>query len=325
LQERRRTANFKIVIPNKNIDAVYLLKVNGIFIFGKWFVVVKKNRLFMPLNRLLKIAAIACWVFLIASCTTVNQNEVGIKRSQGKLRENVLGSGMYGVGLFTRVIKVPVSTVNLSINADLPTQEGLTVLTEMSILYRLKKDSIPMVLKTVGENYEDVVVLPVFRSVVRDVSARFMAKDLHTSERAKIEKVIKEEMDRNLSPKGIVVESVLLKSVKLPAELSMAIEQKLRAEQESFRMQFVLDRERQEAERKQIEAKGIRDAQKIISEGLNPLLISWRSIEAFKELAKSNNAKVIITDGRSPMLVQTDDKTEVKKEETAPAVPVRKN
>lgn len=248
------------------------------------------------------------WVILAAACVTVQQNEVGIRRVGGKLRENTLPSGMYGHGPFTRIIKVPVSTVNLAINADLPTQEGLTVHTEMSILYRIKKDSVNMVLKTVGENYENVYVLPVFRSVVRDVSARFMAKDLHTSERAKIERVIKEEMDRNLAGKGILIENVLLKSVKLPNELSVAIEQKLRAEQEAFRMQFVLDREKQEAERKKIEAAGIRDAQKIISEGLNPLLLNWKSIEAFKELSKSNNAKVIITDGKSPMLIQPEEK-----------------
>jgi len=245
---------------------------------------------------------------LFSSCVTVNQTEIGVRRKQGRLQDNTLGSGMYSVGMFTRIIKVPTSTVNLPIIADLPTQEGLTVNTEMSILYQLKTSSIPALLKSVGEDYENVVILPVFRSVVRDVSSRFMAKDLHTSERAKIEKVIKEEMDKYLSQRGVIIEAVLLKSVKLPAELSSAIEQKLRAEQEAFRMQFVLDREKQEAERKKIEAAGIRDAQKIISEGLNPLLISWRSIEAFKELSKSNNTKIIVTDGRTPLLVQGDDK-----------------
>lgn len=185
-----------------------------------------------------------------------------------------------------------------------------------------------------GEAYERVLILPVFRSVVRDVSARFMAKDLHTSERSKIEQVIKTDMDKYLAPKGINVEAVLLKSVKLPKELSTAIEEKLRAEQEAFRMQYVLDRERKEAERRKIEAAGIRDAQLIISEGLNPLLISWKSIEAFRELAKSNNAKIIITDGKAPMLINTDevaknnknDQTdENKKRETAAKTEPKKN
>lgn len=265
---------------------------------------------------------LCAFIITFTSCVTVNQTEVGVKRKAGKLQEKILGSGMYSTGLFTRIIKVPTSTVNLAIHADLPTQEGLTVQTEMSILYNLNQQQIPSLLKNVGEDYEKVMILPVFRSVVRDVSARFMAKDLHTSERSKIEQVIKGDMDKYLGPKGINVEAVLLKSVKLPAELSTAIEEKLRAEQEAFRMQYVLDKERQEAERKKIEATGIRDAQKIISEGLNPLLISWRSIEAFKELSKSNNAKVIITDGKAPLLVQMNDQVQDNgKEETKENAP----
>lgn len=238
------------------------------------------------------------------SCAIVRQNEMGVKRRNGVVNENTKQPGMYFVGPFSRMIIIPVSTINLQINADLPTKEGLTVLSEMSILYRIDQAKAIDILKNVGENYENVVIQPVFRSVVRDVSARFMAKDLHTAERATIEKTIQQDMDKYLAKRGIIIEGVLLKSVKLPKELTMAIEERLRAEQEAFRMQFVLDREKQEAERKKLEAEGIRNAQAIISEGLNPLLIQWRSIEAFKELSKSNNSKIIITDGRSPMLIQ---------------------
>ncbi|QGW29197.1 prohibitin family protein [Phnomibacter ginsenosidimutans] len=242
----------------------------------------------------------------LSSCVTVKQNEVGVKRRTGTIEDKVRSSGMYTVGPWSSIIKVPISTINLATNADLPTKEGLTVQSEMSILYRIDRAKIPDLLRNVGENYEEVVISPVFRSVVRDVSARFNAKDLHTAERANIEKTMQADMAKYLEPRGIIVEGVLLKSVKLPKELTMAIEERLRAEQEAFRMQFVLDREKQEAERKKLEAAGIRDAQKIISEGLNPLLIQWRAIEAFKELSKSNNAKVIITDGKSPFLMQAD-------------------
>ena len=252
-----------------------------------------------------------------SSCVVVNPTEVGVKQVGGKLRDNTIKNGMYVVGPFTRIIKVPTNTINLAITADLPTKEGLTVISEMSIFYAVQEAKIPEVLRTVGENYQNVVVLPVFRSVVRDVSARFMAKDLHTAERSVIEQTIKSEMEKYLTPKGFIVEAVLLKSIKLPTELTDAIEQKLRAEQEAIRMQFVLDREKQEAERKKIEASGIRDAQKIISEGLNPLLISWHSIEAFKELSKSNNTKVIITDGKTPMIIQPETNEPV-------AVPARR-
>jgi regulator of protease activity HflC (stomatin/prohibitin superfamily) len=264
---------------------------------------------------LLGMVAIA---FIAPGCAVVRQNELGIKRRNGVINEQVKGPGMYGVGPFATMIKIPVSTINLSINADLPTKEGLTVLSEMSILYRVDQKKAVDLLKNVGENYVGTLIQPVFRSVVRDVSARFMAKDLHTAERATIERTIQEDMDKYLAKRGIIIEGVLLKSVKLPKELTMAIEERLRAEQEAFRMQFVLDRERQEAERRKVEAEGIRDAQSIISQGLNPLLIQWRSIEAFKELAKSSNAKVIITDGKTPMLIQPEVESS-----TIPAVNTR--
>ncbi len=250
------------------------------------------------------VPALIALALLFSGCAVIKQNELGVKRRNGVLNEDVKGPGMYGVGPFARMIRIPVSTINLALKADLPTKEGLTVLSEMSILYRIDQGKAIDLLKTVGENYEMVLIQPVFRSVVRDVSARFMAKDLHTAERATIEKTIQKDMEKYLAHRGIIVETVLLKSVSLPRELTIAIEERLRAEQEAFRMQFVLDREKQEAERKKIEAEGIRDAQSIISQGLNPLLIQWRSIEAFKELSKSANTKIIITDGKSPMLIQ---------------------
>jgi regulator of protease activity HflC (stomatin/prohibitin superfamily) len=265
--------------------------------------IVKTLNAFAMIKNLTLLGIIA---LALSSCVTVKQNEVGVRRRTGKISDEVKPAGMYTVGLFSTIIKVPVSTTNLATVADLPTKEGLTVQSEMSILYRIDQKKIPDLLRNVGENYEEVVISPVFRSVVRDVSARFMAKDLHTAERSNIEKAIQADMIKYLEPRGIVVEGVLLKSVKLPRELTVAIEERLRSEQEAFRMQFVLDRERQEAERRKVEAAGIRDAQKIISEGLNPLLIQWKAIEAFKELSKSNNAKVIITDGRTPMLLQPD-------------------
>jgi regulator of protease activity HflC (stomatin/prohibitin superfamily) len=246
---------------------------------------------------------------LATGCVTVRQNEVGVLRRTGVIDDKVRNSGLYMVGPLSTIIKVPISTINLATNADLPTKEGLTVQSEMSILYRIDQKRIPDLMRSVGENYEEVLISPVFRSVVRDVSARFMAKDLHTAERANIEKTMQADMGKYLEPRGIIIEGVLLKSVKLPRELTVAIEERLRAEQEAFRMQFVLDREKQEAARRKIEAEGIRDAQRIIGEGLNPLLIQWKSIEAFRELSKSSNAKVIITDGRSPFLIQPETAT----------------
>ena len=129
---------------------------------------------------------------------------------------------------------------------------------------------------------------------------------MHTGQRAAIENAIREQMMTQLKDRGFIVESVLLKSIVLPAGLTKAIEDKLEAEQDAQRMQFVLDKERQEAQRRIIEAQGIRDAQKIINEGLTPMLIQFKSIEAFNKLSTSANSKVIITSGNAPMLISPD-------------------
>jgi regulator of protease activity HflC (stomatin/prohibitin superfamily) len=135
-----------------------------------------------------------------------------------------------------------------------------------------------------------------------------MAKEMHTGRRADIEHEVKETMAKLLEPRGFTVEAVLLKSIQLPAGLTSAIQAKMEAEQQAQQMEFVLHRERQEAERKKVEAEGLRDAQKIISEGLNDFFIKWKSLEVFKELAKSPGSRVIITDGKTPLLIDPNDK-----------------
>jgi regulator of protease activity HflC (stomatin/prohibitin superfamily) len=129
---------------------------------------------------------------------------------------------------------------------------------------------------------------------------------MHSGTRTGIEQAIKAQMMETLGSRGFVVENVLLKSIRLPADLARAIEEKLEAEQRSEQMRFVLDRERQEADRRRIEAQGIREAWDIIAQGLTPQIISYQSIEAFRELARSPNAKVIVTDGKAPMLLTNE-------------------
>ncbi|MCB0627834.1 MAG: prohibitin family protein, partial [Saprospiraceae bacterium] len=142
---------------------------------------------------------------------------------------------------------------------------------------------------------------------VADVTSRFYAKDMHTGERATIERAIRDQMMKYLDEKGIRVEAVLLKSIQMPPSLARAIEEKLEAEQQAQRMEFVLQQARQEADRRRIEAEGVRDAQNIISEGLDPAILQFKSIEAFLELAKSPNAKIIVTDGDLPMLLDSEN------------------
>ena len=162
---------------------------------------------------------------------------------------------------------------------------------------------VPRVISEIGVGYENIIS-NVFRSAAADVCSNYFAKDMHSGMRSEIEQSIKQKMDETLLRQGIVVEAVLMKSIQLPSGLSSSIEQKLQAEQNAMRMVFILEQEKLEAERKIIEAKGTRDSQKILSEGLTDEIIKVRSIEAFIELSRSANSKIIITDGKVPYLIE---------------------
>jgi prohibitin 1 len=254
------------------------------------------------------ILFILSFLLLFSSCAVVRQGEVGVKRKLGKLETQARGPGMYTFNPFTAtILKTTVQTENLEVRLQLPSKEGLTINSEISILYSIKREQVPQIFNEIGLDYERTALLPVFRSAAADVTANFMAKDMHSGQRAAIENRIKTRMEEVLGSRGFIIEQVLLKSIVLPAELSKAIERKLEAEQDSERMQYVLMRERQEAERRKIEAEGTRDAQQILSQGLSKEIIELRSIEAFRELANSPNTKIIITDGKTPYLIQAKD------------------
>jgi regulator of protease activity HflC (stomatin/prohibitin superfamily) len=241
------------------------------------------------------------------SCVVVSPGTVGVKNKLGKLSNKVVQPGIVGLNPFiTRVITVPTRTVNLEVPLYLPSKEGLNVLAEISILYHIEAKQAPSVIQTVGENYEQVMILSVFRSAAANVCSRYMAKDMHSGQRAEIEMAISNHMDSLLIDRGFVIESVLMKSIKLPPGLYDAIESKLEAEQIAQRMEFELEQERLEAQRKKIEAEGTRDAQKVLAEGLTEEIIKWRSLEVFEKLSNSSNAKLIFTDGSAPMLLNND-------------------
>lgn len=244
-------------------------------------------------------------VFLVAlsSCTVVREGEIGVRRTLGKYNENTYSSGLRFYNPFTSYIeRVSVRTNNEEVSLNIPSKEGLTIVSEVSILYRIEPHKVPSILRTIGPEYTRNILLPVFRSAVSDVTSRFYAKDMHTGERATIEAAIRDQMMVLLGDRGIIVEAVLLKSIQLPRALSRAIEEKLEAEQQAQRMEFVLQEARQEADRKLIEATGVRDAQLILAEGLTPMILQFKSIEAYLELAKSPNAKIIIGNGDLPVL-----------------------
>jgi prohibitin 1 len=256
-----------------------------------------------------KIAACFLSMFLFVGCATIREGEVGVKRTLGKYSDTAYKNGVKLYNPFaSRIFKISTQTENLEVALNIPSKEGLTIMSEVSILYNIDGKKAPQLLRNIGTDYEANVILPVFRSAVADVTSRFYAKDMHTGERSIIEKAIREQMMVLMEGKGIEVEAVLLKSIQLPNSLARAIEAKLQAEQEAQQMEFVLQQARREAEQKRVEAEGIRDAQLIIAEGLDAKILQFKSIEAFQELAKSPNAKIIITDGDLPMIMDTEMK-----------------
>lgn len=250
------------------------------------------------------IAAAFILMGLASGCATIKPGEVALKQRFGKLSEEVYEPGLVGFNpFFTQIVKIPTRTENLEVKLNLPSEDGLNVAAEISILYRVNGAEVKSVVENIGRNYENVLILSVFRSASADVCSRFLAKDMYTASRAVIESEIMAQMSQVLEPRGFIMEAVLMKSIQLPNGLARAIEQKLEAEQLAEQMEYELQRERLEAQRRIIEAEGIRDAQKIIAAGLTPEVISWQSIEAFRELATSQGTKVIITNGDAPFLI----------------------
>jgi regulator of protease activity HflC (stomatin/prohibitin superfamily) len=193
---------------------------------------------------------------------------VGVKRRLGKIDPQFVEQGPKAYNLFTTtILKVPTRTMNIEVKPDLPSKEGLTIRSEISILYRIKPESAPKIVQGIGLNYESEVILPVFRSAAADITAKFLAKDMHSGERAQIEGAIRKQMTEILEPKGFIIDNVLLKSISLPQGLARTIEEKLQAEQEAQRMEFVKEREKRDAERKIIEAEGKKEIARIQAEG----------------------------------------------------------
>lgn len=226
--------------------------------------------------------------------TVVPAGHVGVVNFFGTVSETSLKAGINFVNPMANVIKMSIQTQELKEVMDVPSKEGLTVQLEVSLLYHLNPDKAPEVFKTVGEAYENVIIEPQFRSVTRGVTAAYEAKALYTSEREHLSLLILKELTAATESRGVTVESAPLRRVGLPAGLAQSIETKLQAEQESQRMQFVLTKERQEADRKRIEAQGISDFQNIVTKGISEPLLRWKGIEATEKLAASTNAKVVI-------------------------------
>jgi len=226
--------------------------------------------------------------------TVIPAGHVGVVDFLGNVSETTLKAGVNMVNPMARVIKMSIKTQEIKEAMNVPSKEGLTVGLEISALFHLNPDKAAEVYKTVGENYVGIILEPQFRSVTRGVTAGYDAKALYTSERELLAMQISNELQAQVVGRGITIEKTPLRQIVLPTGLTAAIEEKLRMEQESQRMQWVLQKEKQEAERKAIEAQGISNFQKIVARGISEPLLRWKGIEATIKIAESNNSKIVI-------------------------------
>ena len=233
---------------------------------------------------------------IIASSSTscVRTGHVGVVTVFGRVTGQALTEGIHVVNPAAKVTELSIKTQEVKEHAAVPSKEGLIMGLEASILYHLDSARAAEVFRQIGPNYAEVLLQPTFRSAMRAITAGNTAASLYSDARESIARLIQEDVARQVTPRGIVVENVLLRDLQLPDTLKRAIEAKQQAQQEAQRMEFVLQREKQEAERKRVEAAGIKDFQDIVSQGISDKLLEWKGIEATMELVKSQNSKVIV-------------------------------
>jgi len=241
------------------------------------------------------VAVVAIIVFLAAGpFRTVSAGHVGVKDFFGSVSQTTLSSGINVVMPMTRVVQMSVQTQEVKEVAEVPSQEGLILTLETSLLFQLDPAKAAEIYRTVGSNYVPTIVEPQFRSAIREVTASYEAKALYSAEREKIATEIFTLFRRLAGDRGIIVQQVLLRRIGLPEMVANAIQEKLRREQEAEQMKFVLQKEQQEAERKRIEAQGIADFQRIVAQGISTQLLEWKGIEATEKLAQSSNSKIVV-------------------------------
>ena len=246
--------------------------------------------------RSVGLLVIVVAVVVVGSCsvTTIDTGHVGVLTLFGQVTREQLAEGMHLINPLKAVTKLSVRTQESKEIAEVPSSEGLLIHLEASLLYRLEPEQATDVYQKIGPNYMEVVVSPNFRSVMRTVTAAHTASALYSEARESVAQQMLVEMQKILQPRGIMIENVLLRDIKLPQTLKDSIEAKQQADQDAQRMNFVLQKERQEAERKRIEAQGISDFQRIVTQGISQPLLEWKGIEATMEIARSQNAKVVV-------------------------------
>ncbi len=256
-----------------------------------------------------------------ASVKQVDSGEVGVQSLFGKVQPGVLESGLNVVNPLMDVTTFDTRTQNYTMSAvhdegdktgddaiRVLTADGLQVVIDLTVLYRVIPTETPNILREIGTDYRSKIVRPITRTKIRDNAAYYDAVSLFSTKRDEFQSRIFKAIEENFKTRGLFLEQLLVRNIDLPASVKQTIESKINAEQESQKMQFVLTKEKQEAERKRVEAQGIADYQKILSTGLSDKQLQYEAIKAQREIATSPNTKVIIMNGRGNTPIMISDK-----------------
>jgi regulator of protease activity HflC (stomatin/prohibitin superfamily) len=252
-----------------------------------------------------------------AATVQVDAGEVGVKKLFGRVQSDVLPSGLHVVNPFVEVVKLETRTQNYTMSGvhnegdkvgddaiRVLSADGLEVTIDLTVLYRMIPSRAPELLRQIGPDYKDKIVRPVARTLIRDNAVYYDAVSLYSVKRDEFQARIYKSIEAEFARRGLMLENLLVRNIALPASVKNAIESKINAEQEAQKMQFVLQKERQEADRKRVEAQGIADYQNIISESLTDRQLQYEQIKAMRELAGSDNAKIVIMGkGNAPILL----------------------
>lgn len=285
----------------------------GIFVAVALAVLGQKFPALKPYRWLILVPLVLA-LTLISMIKIVPPGHVGIVVLFGKIQGS-LPEGLHLVNPLAALELMSIRTQEIFEQAEAPSKEGLNINLEVSCLYHLKPEMAVQVYRQLGPHYREIVVKPQFRAAIRGITVKHEAKDLYTSSREMIALGIFETLAPELEPRGIAVEKILLRRIQLPASVVEAINAKLAAEQEAQRMRFVLDKEKQEAERKRIEAQGIQSFQQIVSQGLSEAILRWKGIEATFRLAESPNTKIVLIGGKDglPLIFNVGEESRAPK------------
>ncbi|MDQ6608940.1 MAG: prohibitin family protein [Bacteroidota bacterium] len=298
-----------------------LLLVLGVLIIIISFSVQGNPNLY-PASRVGKLVGIGFIILgVITSCfVQIDAGQVGVKKLFGKVQPDILNSGLNFVNPLVSVEHLDVRTQNYTMSGvndeghksgddaiKVLTSDGLEVTIDLTVLYRVIPSEAPKLYRETGSDYEDKIVRPIARTRIRDNAVYYEAIALFSTKRDEFQNRIFKGIETDFKARGMLLENLLVRNITLPAAVKSTIEQKIQAEQESQKMQFILAKERQEADRKRVEAQGIADYQKIISESLTDKQLQYEQIKATMEIAKSQNAKIIMMGGKgsAPVILDT--------------------